>query len=148
MTQQPKCLPTPLVNTFHELFFAQGVIFMMMKVVEVAVDGHLQCRVFYDTINIMLVINMEDSKTHVTINKSKNDLERLHCWDSFNALQNTSQDLSWLPEAFLSFGFRTQLVAQHQNVPFWDLLLNCFLINIFPLRLIWFAVRLASNEVT
>lgn len=52
---------------------------MMMKVVEVAVDGHLQCRVFYDTINIMLVINMEDSKTHVTINKSKNDLERLHC---------------------------------------------------------------------
>lgn len=55
----------------------------MMKVVEVAVDGHLQCRVFfYDTINIMLVINMENSKTHVTSNKSKNDLERLSCRDA------------------------------------------------------------------
>lgn len=48
----------------------------MMKVVEVALDRHLQCRVFfYNTINIMLVINMEDSKADVTSNKSNKDLE-------------------------------------------------------------------------
>lgn len=46
-----------------------------MKVVEISLDGHLQCRVFfYNTINIILVINME-SKTDVTSNKSNNDLE-------------------------------------------------------------------------
>ncbi len=53
---------------------------------------------------------------------------------SFNALQNTSWGLSWLPEAFLPFGFYAHLVAQHQNVPLWEMLLNYFLINIFPQR--------------
>lgn len=57
------------MKTFHELF-AQGVKFMVMKVDEVAVDGRLQCGVLLcNTINIMLVINMEDSKTPVTSNK-------------------------------------------------------------------------------
>lgn len=58
----------------HE-FFPQGVVFMM-KVVEVDLDGHLQCRVFFDnTINIMLVINMEENKMSVTSNKSNDDLQ-------------------------------------------------------------------------
>ena len=95
-----------LMITFRELL-AQGVILMMLKGFEVALEIHLQCRaVSYDSINLILVINMEDSKTHATSNKSKPTLRgRAVETLFFDALQSAPQGLSWLPGAPLPPGF-------------------------------------------
>lgn len=78
---------------------------MMLKGFEVALEIHLQCRaVPYDSINLILVINMEDSKTHATSNKSKPTLRAVETL-FFDALQSAPQGLSWLPGAPLPPGF-------------------------------------------